>query len=57
MKLEETVSDQQQMEQKCQLAFATAQDKLRHLVAMYPNYFPMVMQLGKWMHSGETWTN
>ena len=51
------MSDQQQVEEKCQLVFATAQDKLRHLVATYPNYFPMYTQLGKWMHSGEAWTN
>jgi unsaturated chondroitin disaccharide hydrolase len=42
---------------RCQLALEFAGRQLRHLVATYPDYFPMYTVNGKWKHSGEAWTN
>ena len=49
--------DHQQFAAKCQLVFATAEAKLRHLVTAHPDYFPLYTQNGKWKHSGAAWTN
>ncbi len=51
------MSDHQPVIEKCQLAFVTAQKKLRHLITTCPNYFPMYTRGGKWQHEGEAWTN
>ena len=43
--------------EKCQAAFSFAEVQLRHLVETYPDQFPMYTVEGKWIHSGEAWTN
>ena len=42
---------------RCRAAVAFAQRQLRHLVATYPDYFPMYTVHGHWKHAGEAWTN
>ena len=43
--------------EKCRRIFATAEDKLRHLVTAHPDYLPQYTQKGKWKHEGAPWTN
>ncbi|HEY3289897.1 MAG TPA: glycoside hydrolase family 88 protein [Anaerolineae bacterium] len=38
-------------------AFDFASVQVRRLIERYPDYFPMYTQNGKWMHTGEAWTN
>ena len=38
-------------------AFDFAQDQVEKLITLYPDYFPIYTQNGKWVHSGEAWTN
>ncbi len=34
-----------------------AQDQVKHLTDAHPNDFPIYTKGGKWVHSGESWTN
>ena len=38
-------------------AFDFAQEQVEKLVTQYLDYFPIYTQNGKWVHSGEAWTN
>ena len=42
---------------KCERTVDFAAVQLRNLIEAHPDYFPMYTQNGKWMHSGEAWTN
>jgi len=42
---------------KLEQAFDFAQVQVKALIENHPDYFPMYTQNGKWMHSGEAWTN
>ena len=42
---------------KMQAALEFAQTQVAHLVLQHPDQFPMYTQQGRWMHSGEAWTN
>jgi len=42
---------------KLERAFDFAQVQVKALIENHPDYFPMYTQNGKWMHSGEAWTN
>ena len=47
----------QRITEKCQLVFATAEEKLRRLVSAHPDYLPQYTRNGKWKHDGAPWTN
>jgi unsaturated chondroitin disaccharide hydrolase len=38
-------------------AFDFAQEQVEKLITQHPDYFPVYTQNGKWVHSGEAWTN
>lgn len=42
---------------KCERTVDFAAVQLRNLIEAHPDHFPMYTQNGKWMHSGEAWTN
>jgi len=42
---------------KLEKAFDFAQRQVRRLIETHPDYFPMYTVGGKWLHSGEKWTN
>ncbi len=42
---------------RCDLAYEFAARQLQHLIETYPDRFPMYTVNGKWIHSGEAWTN
>ena len=49
--------DLDNLQSKCERTVDFAAGQLRHLVEAHPDHFPMYTQNGKWMHSGEAWTN
>lgn len=42
---------------KMQAALEFAQGQVSNLALHHPDYFPMYTQEGRWVHSGESWTN
>ncbi|MDE0143991.1 MAG: glycoside hydrolase family 88 protein [Caldilineaceae bacterium] len=49
--------DLDNLQAKCERTVDFAAGQLRNLVEAHPDHFPMYTQNGKWMHSGEAWTN
>ena len=49
--------DLDNLQSKCERTVDFAAGQLRNLVEAHPDHFPMYTQNGKWMHSGEAWTN
>ncbi|NOZ49609.1 MAG: glucuronyl hydrolase, partial [Chloroflexi bacterium] len=42
---------------KLRHAFEFAQEQVDELITLYPDFFPIYTQGGKWRHEGELWTN
>lgn len=38
-------------------ALSVYDDKVRNLITIHPDYFPLYSEKGKWKHSKESWTN
>ncbi len=49
--------DLERLRPKMQAALEFAQSQVASLVLQHPDYFPMYTEQGRWMHSGEAWTN
>jgi len=52
-----TIVNRQTLLAKCRQTFVFAEKQLRHLITMYPDFFPLYTSNGRWKHEGEAWTN
>lgn len=46
-----------ELDARCRVVMAFAEEQLRRLIETEPDYFPMYTVNGKWRHGGEAWTN
>ena len=51
------MTEKERLRQKFERTLDFAENQLRNLITAHPDFFPMYTQGGKWMHSGEAWTN
>ena len=42
---------------KLNKSLSFAQEQVKGFILAHPDYFPMYTEGGKWVHTGEAWTN